>query len=102
MKLQPDAAGSHGRLFFKLCSDHLSIEAIPRQPIKIDLASLKGSMILEHELILWTPHFVVLKNGDGHEITLRKDGRMIIRRAPSEQAAERAADQIMNIVSVLS
>jgi hypothetical protein len=91
-----------GRLLFRLCSDHLSIEAIPRKATKIDLTRLKDRVISGHELILWTPHFVVLRNGEGHEITLRRDGRMIIRRARSEQVAEQAADQVMSVVRGLS
>jgi hypothetical protein len=90
-----------GRLFFKLCSDHLSIEAIPKKATKIDLAKLKDEIISGHELVMWTPHFVVLRNGEGHEITLRRDGRMIIRKAASEQIAERTADQVMNVVQAL-
>jgi hypothetical protein len=91
-----------GRLLFKLCSDHLSIEAIPREATKIDLTRLKDRVISGHELMLWTPHFVVLRNAAGHEITLRRDGRMIIRKARSEQIAERAADEVMSVVRGLS
>ena len=89
------------RLFFKLCSDHLSIEAIPRHATKIDLAQLKNAVIAGHELMLWTPHFVVLKNAMGHEITLRRDGRMIIRKAGSQRLAERAADEVMALVHAI-
>jgi len=85
-------------LFFKLCSDHLSIEAIPRRAIRIDIAELKERAILGLELMLWTPHFVVLRNRGGQEITLRKDGRMIIRKAESEPVAKRAAAEVMNAV----
>jgi len=92
----------HGSLFFKLCSDHLSIEAIPRKATKIDLARLKDRAIAGHKTMLWTPHFVVLRNDEGHEITLRRDGRMIIRKVTSEQVAKRAADEVMRVVHVLN
>jgi len=67
-------------LFFKLCSDHLSIEAIPRKPLAIDLEGMKGQPLPKHEVMMWTPHFVVLKNKNGQEITLRRDGRMVVRK----------------------
>ena len=85
-------------LFFKLCSDHVSLEAIPRKATKVDLLRIRDRGISGHELMLWTPHFVVLRNGEGHEITLRQDGRMIIRKARSEQVAKRAADAVMAVV----
>ena len=92
------AEDRQGSLFFKLCSDHLSIEAIPRRPIRVDIAELKERAILGLELMLWTPHFVVLRNRGGQEITLRRDGRMIVRKAESERVAKRAAAEVMNAV----
>jgi hypothetical protein len=89
-------------LFFKLCSDHLSIEAIPRKATRIDLAQFKDRAVPGHKTMLWTPHFVVLRNAEGHEITLRRDGRMIIRKASSEQVAKRAADEVMRVVHILN
>jgi hypothetical protein len=86
------------RLFLKLCSDHLSLEAIPRKTTIVNLARLKEQTIRGHELMLWTPHFVVLRNELGHEITLRRDGRMIIRKAGSEEVARRAADDVLDAV----
>jgi hypothetical protein len=89
---------SEARLYFKLCSDHLSIEAIPRKAMRVNLTRLKDRSFSSHQLILWTPHFVVLRNQDGHEITLRKDGRMIIRKVASEELARRAADDVLSAV----
>jgi hypothetical protein len=85
-------------MFFKLCSDHLSVEAIPRKPLALDLGKIRSQQIQMHEIMMWTPHFVVLRNGAGQEITLRRDGRMIVRKAPSEQAARAAATDIMRIL----
>ncbi len=89
-------------MFFKLCSDHLSIEAIPRRTIRVDIAELKQRALSGLELMLWTPHFVVLRNREGQEITLRKDGRMIIRKVASEPVAKRAAAEVMDAVRGLS
>ncbi|MGA2971527.1 MAG: hypothetical protein ABSE39_02745 [Candidatus Bathyarchaeia archaeon] len=85
-------------LFFKLCSDHLSIEAIPRKPLAIDLEGMKGQPLPKHEVMMWTPHFVVLKNKNGQEITLRRDGRMVVRKVSSEEVARAAATDVMSLV----
>jgi hypothetical protein len=95
-----EAEDRQDSLFFKLCSDHLSIEAIPRRTIQVDITKLKHQPILGLELMLWTPHFVVLRNREGQEITLRRDGRMIIRKAESEPAAKRAAAEVIKAVCV--
>ena len=85
-------------LFFKLCSDHVSIEAIPRKALGLDLEGMKNKPIREHAVIMWTPHFVVLKNSNGQEITLRKDGRMVVRKASNEQVARDAAIGVLSLV----
>jgi hypothetical protein len=85
-------------LFFKLCSDHISIEAIPRRPVAINFSEMKGRPFSGLELMMWTPHFVILKNTGGLEITLRKDGRMIVRNAPTEELARDAATEVMKLV----
>ena len=100
--MELDGEVNHSSLFLKLCSDHLSIEAIPRKPVKVDMERFKGQSVSGLELMLWTPRFVVLRNRDGHEITLRRDGRMIIRNTPSEEVAEKAANEILRVVSGLS
>jgi hypothetical protein len=92
------AIKGRGQLFFKLCSDHLSIEAIPRTSLKLDLVRLREKPFAKYEVMMWTPHFVVLKNPSGQEITLRKDGRMVIRGAVSEPEAQRAAAEVMDLV----
>jgi len=82
------------QLFFKLCSDHLSIEAIPKRQVTVDLSVIKAQGLADHEVMMWTPYFVVLRNRGGVEVTVRKDGRMIIRKADSEDMAHEAASVI--------
>jgi hypothetical protein len=94
----PEHVENQMPLFFKLCSDHLSIEAIPRSAMRIDLKRMKDNSLREHELMMWTPHFVILRNRHGQEITLRKDGRMLVRKADSEEVAKQAAVQVMTLV----
>ncbi len=92
------SSSDQAQLFFKLCSDHLSIEAIPKKPVAIDFKRMKNRSINNHEIMMWTPHFVVLRNLSGQEITLRRDGRMVIRKAASELVAQSAATEVLDLV----
>ena len=59
---------------------------------------MKEQRVADHEVVMWTPHFVVVKNERGQEITLRTDGRMVVRKAASETLARQSAAEIMEIV----
>ncbi len=84
------------QLYFRLCSDHLSIEAIPTKPLSIDFVKLRDRKVAGYETLMWTPHFVVLKSGEGEEITVRRNGRMIVRKATSETEAKIIAAEVMS------
>lgn len=86
------------QIYFKLCSDHLSLEAIPKKKIRLNFAKMKECPPSEYELVMWTPHFVVVRNQGGQEITVRGDGRMLIRNAKSEAIARQAAAEMMSLV----
>ena len=86
------------QIYFRLCSDHLSIEAIPRKRINVDLGKIKQSLPTRYELVMWTPHFAVVRNPSGQEITLRADGRMLIRKAESERTARQAAAEMLDLI----
>jgi hypothetical protein len=88
----------HNQLFFRLCSDHLSIEAIPKRHVRMDFDRIKEAPLPNYELLMWTPQFVVLRNMKGHEITVRKDGRMVIRKAASESAARTSATETWDVL----
>jgi hypothetical protein len=89
---------SADQFYFRLCSDHLSVEALPRRRLKVNINRMKGHPIREHELIFWTPVLVVLRARGGSEITLRRDGRMIIRKATSEDAARECAARVLEVI----
>jgi len=92
-------SAGRGQFFFRLCSDHVSIEAIPAKRVSVDLAKVKTAPVQGHRLLLWTPAFVVLQNREGHEVTVRRDGRMVVRKAGSEEVARRAAISVFEIMS---
>jgi hypothetical protein len=86
------------QLFFKLCSDHLAIEAIPRRQVHVDLSRFKDHFG-DYAITLWTPSFVVLKGSSGEEITLRRNGNMIIRNTGSEEVARVTATKILTLAA---
>jgi hypothetical protein len=88
----------HNQLFFRLCSDHLSIEAIPKRHVRMNFDRIKETPLPNYEVLMWTPQFVVLRNMKGHEITVRKDGRMVIRKAVSESAARTSATETWDVL----
>ena len=92
------ALESRSQLFFRLCSDHLSIEAIPRSKMTIDFVRVRESLTARYDLAMWTPQFVVLKSRLGEEITVRKDGRMVIRNAKSEENARSVGTQVLTLL----
>jgi hypothetical protein len=85
-------------IYFRLCSDHISIEAIPRTKMRIDFVRMKAHPPQEYELLMWTPHFVVLRTHEGVEITLRGDGRMIVRKSSSETVAHQIAAKMIELI----
>jgi len=91
---------SDAQLFFKLCSDHLSIEAIPKTKLQVDLSKVRSGLD-EFTITVWTPHFVVMKGVGGEEITLRRDGRMIVRNTDSEARAHAVATRVLFLVTRL-
>jgi len=98
----PNVSIKQAQLFFRLCSDHLAIEAIPKKRLLIDLEAIRNHQSNQHTILLWTPHLVVLRNQRGHEVSLRRDGRMIIRKAESEEMAKRSAEDALNLALAIS
>jgi hypothetical protein len=96
--MKDDRAQGTAQLFFRLCSDHLSIEAIPKRKIRINFQKMKEQSVENHEVLMWTPHFVILKNQGGQEITLRPDGRMVVRKSTSEAVARQTAAAMLAFV----
>jgi len=97
-KMKDDQTQNTGQLYFRLCSDHLSIEAIPKTSIRINFQKMREQSVENHELVMWTPHFVILKNQSGQEITLRPDGRMVVRKSTSEAVARQSAAEMLAFV----
>ncbi len=88
------------QLFFRLCSDHLSVEAIPKRRLRIDFIGIKQNLEGKYRVLMWTPYFIVLGIiSSVEEITLRKDGRMIIRKAVSDEKARLEAVKLFGVLN---
>ncbi len=87
------------RLIVKLCSDRSAFEARPMKQLTLDLGKVK--LTLEqygrHEIVVDTPHIIIVRSGDA-ETTLSRDGRMLIKRVLSEDEATRVAHQILDAI----
>lgn len=87
------------RLIVKLCSDRSAFEARPMKQLTLDMSKVK--LALEqcglHEIVVDTPHIIIVKSGKA-ETTLSRDGRMLIKRVSNEDEATRVANQILDAI----
>lgn len=97
-EMKHEKTQSTAQLYYRLCSDHLSIEAIPKKKIRVDFERMREQPVMDHELVMWTPHFVILRNQNGEEITLRPDGRMLVRKSASEAVARQSAAGVLALL----
>ncbi len=87
------------RLVVKLCSDRSAFEARPVKQTILDMNKAKQALeqLGLHEIVVDTPHIMVVKIG-GAEITISRDGRMLIKRVSNEDEAKQVADQILDAI----
>ena len=88
----------HGAAFMiKLCSDRAAYEAVPKKRFRVDITSLRLSLERsgDCEIALCTPQLIVVKRRDGTEVTIVDDGRMIIRNAADQDAAQKIAETML-------
>jgi hypothetical protein len=53
--------------------------------------------IKDHEIIVYTPHIMILKSRRGAEVTFSKDGRMLIKNVSNENEAGTVARDVLRI-----
>ena len=80
-------------LFVKLCSDRAAFEARLQNKIDFSMDHLKQLLEAEnsHEILVYTPHIMVIKSCRGAEVTVSRDGRMLIRKVTDTAEAEMVA-----------
>ena len=50
------------QIYFKLCSDHLSVEAIPKTRIRVSFTKIRERPPMDYVIVMWTPYFAVVRN----------------------------------------
>jgi len=83
----------------RLCSDKAAFEARPAHRLSLNMSEVKRTLERseEHEIVVYTPYMLILKIGKV-EITLSRDGRMLIRRVSNEVEAAQVARQIFRTI----
>ncbi len=86
-------------LYVRLCSDHLSLEVIPRHNLRLDLKFLESALARSagFSTLVASRDFLIIKHDKGAEITIRRDGRMIVRRVSGEDEVRSLANELLNL-----
>lgn len=84
--------------FVKLCSDKAAYEARLKHQTSFNLFHVKQLFEAtgDYQILVDTPHILILKKSKV-EVTLSKDGRVIIKRVVDNAEAEKIAQEIFQI-----
>jgi len=84
------------QLSVKLCSDPAAFEARTAKKLSLNMGEVKRTLeeSKEYKIVVYTPHIIILKSGCA-EITLSRDGRMLIKRVSNEAKATKLAQRIL-------
>jgi len=81
----------------KLCSDKAAFEARTSKKLNLNMNEVKRTLerSKQYEIVLDTPHMIIMKSGKA-EITLSRDGRMLIKRVSNEAEATKVANEVLS------
>ena len=81
----------------KLCSDGAAYEAKPKNKTNVDILSITDEVkeLLKMKVRVSLPAMLILEGEDGEIVNISPSGRLLLRKFPSEEAAE-------NITKILS
>jgi hypothetical protein len=84
----------------KLCSDRAAFEVRIRKKISFDMVKLESLLKSnrENQIIVSTPHILIFRT-KGAEITLSRNGRMLVKRVRSDKEAATVASEVLSVVS---
>ncbi len=85
--------------FVKLCSDRSAYEVkLQRKPFFImDRLKQLLEATRDYELVVWTPHIMIVRTCKGTEVTFCKDGRILIKKVLNKSEAEAIAEDVLQI-----
>lgn len=83
----------------KLCSDKVSFEARAQKQLCLNMNKARRNLerYEDHKIVVHTPHMIIFRTAKA-EITLSKDGRMLIRKVADEREATRLARQTLRTI----
>lgn len=84
----------------KLCSDKAAFEVRIQRKISFNMADLERLLrsVKENEIIVDTPHIVIFRS-EGAEVTLSRNGRMLIKKVRDEEEARAVASEVLRVAS---
>ncbi|MCW4053143.1 MAG: hypothetical protein NWE78_08055 [Candidatus Bathyarchaeota archaeon] len=87
----------------RLCSDKAAFEVRIQQNIHFNMTNLGRLLksVEEMEIIADTPHIIIFRS-KGAEVTLSRNGRMLIKRIEDEKEAVAVASEILRVLSLMS
>lgn len=88
----------YGRRLAWLCGSSTA-NVNPEQPLSLDLEAMRGKIERDHQVLLATP-MVVVFNHDGHEVSVFKKGRMLIKNVQSEEEALQVFQKVAQVLGM--
>ncbi|MFQ6073975.1 MAG: hypothetical protein ACE5KC_02035 [Candidatus Bathyarchaeia archaeon] len=84
----------------RLCSDKAAFEVRIQRKISFNMADLERLLdsVKENEVIVNTPHILIFRTRKA-EVTLSRNGRMLIKRVRSEEEARTVAREVLRVAS---
>lgn len=86
-------------LIVKPCSDKAAFEARPKRTVTVDMVEAKRAFQMSTGLniVIETPHIIIVKSKDA-EITLSRDGRMLIKKVSNQDEVTQVAYRILRTI----
>jgi len=86
-------------LSVRLCSDKAAFEALVSGRVVFDMDEAKRRLekASNYKMMVYTPHLLVFRCGEA-EVTMSRDGRMLIKRVRDEKEAKLVACRVWQIV----
>jgi hypothetical protein len=84
----------------RLCSDKAAFEVKFSQRLRLNMETVKKVFeTSEHcEIMLYTPHIIILKHKTGAEVTFSREGRILIKKVSDKEEAEKVTKSILREV----
>jgi len=84
----------------RLCSDKAAFEVRIQRKISFDMLKLEELLKShrENEIIVTTPHILIFKSKEA-EVTLSRNGRMLIKKTRDEKEATAIAGEVLRVAS---